>query len=269
MIIPLNNDLEGRIRDFFNYWRQRHAFINNLDLSTHNHEANVLLWASLDALSNWWSKGIGKDLCDNQNIKEKEKKLVFDAFLAHYGGALFQIVSLPDVWRRVDEILSTPKKNQNPKLNDETLNFLVNIGDRRIDLPEWDVDNWPIRQPSHDWNLDKVIEFCIVKLHSEAHKKDLNKWLVKSRYGAIAYVEMRCAYIHEGQSGSGTHGFNDNNKSLRQPTYATSIYVTPPAIGFSVGFMLRVLEDCIKAFEDESLTLQRDPVPNSTNNTNF
>ncbi len=97
MRIAWNDDLEWRISTFFDYWRQRHAFINDLDFSKHNHEANVLIWASIDALSNLWAKNIGKEQCDT-----KGKRLIFGAFLAHYGGELFQIVSLPDMWNRID-----------------------------------------------------------------------------------------------------------------------------------------------------------------------
>lgn len=84
MRIQWNDALEWRITTFFDYWRKRHSFINNLDFSNHNHEANVLLWASIDALSNLWANNIGKDQCKN-----KGKRLIFDAFLANYGSKLF------------------------------------------------------------------------------------------------------------------------------------------------------------------------------------
>ncbi|MDJ0555280.1 MAG: hypothetical protein QNJ68_12725 [Microcoleaceae cyanobacterium MO_207.B10] len=101
--------LQWRITAFFDYWRKRHAFISNLDLSEYDHEANVLLWAAFDALSNLWAKNIGKEQCK----KKKGERIIFDAFLAHYGGKVFQIVSLPDIWNRADmEINQCKKKNK-------------------------------------------------------------------------------------------------------------------------------------------------------------
>lgn len=89
---------------------------------------------------------------------------------------------------------------------------------------------------------------------------ELEKCLSLSRYGAITHKEMRSAYIHEGRSGDGSHGFQ-LSESLTKPTYISGIYTTSPAIGFGVKFMLQVLEECINAFEAEALTLQQDPVP--------
>ncbi|WP_216913952.1 hypothetical protein, partial [Synechococcus sp. CCAP 1479/13] len=86
---------EWRISSFFAYWRRRQAFIESLDLKENCHEANVLLWAAIDALSNHWAKNLG-----NSNVAKTTKRLVFDAFLAKYGGSHFQLVSLPDVWHR-------------------------------------------------------------------------------------------------------------------------------------------------------------------------
>jgi hypothetical protein len=89
---------------------------------------------------------------------------------------------------------------------------------------------------------------------------ELEKWLILSRYGAIAYKEMRSAYIHEGQIGKRAHSFDLCESAIR-PTYLSGIYNTPPTIGFRVEFMLNVLKDCIDAFESNALELQEDPVP--------
>jgi hypothetical protein len=254
MRIQLNDDLEWRIRTFFDYWRRRHAFINDLDLSNHNHEANVLLSAHIDSLSNWWAKGIGKEKCHNH---KKNKRLIFDAFLAHYGGKLFQIVSLPDVWSRIDR--GDVVVNQEPlrKLPEDTCTFLGKIGERQTPTR---LDKNNTRQISDDWRMDRITADTL-KYSPTTNLEELEKWLMLSRYGGIAYKEMRTAYIHEGRPGSGLHSFNLSENSLIKPTYLYGIYITPNMIGFGVEFMLGVLEECINAFEAESLTLRQDPVP--------
>jgi hypothetical protein len=243
--------MECRIRGFFDYWRERHAFINNLDLSKHNHEANVLLSAHLDALSNLWAKNIGKEQCDKKNIKKENKRLVFDAFLANYGGELFQIVSLPDLWNRIER---DPKQLNLPK---DVCVFLEKVGERRTHTIRETRKN---RQTSDDLNFNEIINKTL-KSYPITNYEQLEKSLTLSRYGAIVYKEMRTAYIHEGRPGSGLHSFNLSENSLIQPTYLNGIYITPNMIGFSIEFMSHVLKECINAFEAESLTLKRDPVP--------
>ncbi len=246
----MNEKLRWRIVTFFNYWRQRHSFIRDLDFSKHHHEANVLIWASLDALSNLWVKNIGKD-----EFRRKSKRLIFDEFLARYGGDIFQIVSLPDVWIRIDRE-ETMGRNRELNVPQDVLQFLGGIGDRQT--PTF-FDEHQLRQISHDLSLSEIIS-AIFSKHPEVDCKKLKDWLVLSRYGAIAYKEMRSAYIHEGRSGKNSHGFK-LSKSAVNPTYLSGIYTTPPAIGFDVEFMVNILEDCINEFESHALSLQRDPVP--------
>ncbi|WP_310414249.1 hypothetical protein [Chamaesiphon sp. OTE_8_metabat_110] len=253
-----NDDLEWRIRTFFDYWRQRHAFINNLDLSKHNHEANVLLWASLDALSNLWAKNIGEEQCNNKGIKKENKRLIFDAFLAHYGDELFQIVSLPDLWSRIDRGDVVVDQNPVRKLPEDACTFLGKIGGRLTPTQLDAKQTAQSRQISDDLRMDLIIagtlEYC-----PTTNPKELEKWLMFSRYGAIAYKKMRSAYIHEGRSGSGSHSYNLHG-SPTKPTYR-GMYTTPPVIGFSVEFMLHVLNECITAFESEARHLEKYPVP--------
>ncbi len=40
---PMNEELLFRINIFFDYWRERYAFIESLDFNKYSHEANVLL----------------------------------------------------------------------------------------------------------------------------------------------------------------------------------------------------------------------------------
>jgi hypothetical protein len=245
----MDEELRWRITTFFNYWRQRHSFIRDLDLGRHNHEANVLTWASLDALSNLWKANIGKEQCCS-----KGKRLTFDAFLARYGGELFQVVSLPDVWSRVDRGNIETQNKQ--KLSEGVCKFLSKVGDRRSPIF---TDENQLRHSSDDWKMDAIIT-ATLRSYPETNSTELEEWLILSRYGAIAYKEMRSAYIHEGRSGKGTHGFELYESAIR-PTYLSGIYTTPPTIGFKVEFMLQVLGDCIDAFEADALTLQQDPIP--------
>ncbi len=248
----MDEHLRWRITTFFNCWRQRYAFIHDLDFKEHNHKANILLWASLDALSNLWAENIGKKQCGN-----KGKRLIFDAFLTCYGGKLFQIVSLPDVWHRVErkDIWLDPHKKQK-KLPEDVCILLSRIGDRRD--PKF-IDEHQLRHSSDDWSMDAIIT-ATLKDCPKTNVKELKEWLILSRYGAIAYKEMRSAYIHQGRSGKGTHGF-ELHESATRPTYLSGIFTTPPIIGFDVEFMLVVLECCINTFEVDALSLQQDPIP--------
>lgn len=249
----MDEELQWQITAFFNYWRQRHAFIRDLDLIRYNHEANVLIWASLDALSNLWAENIGKEQCGKIS---KRKRLIFDAFLARYGGEVFQVVSLPDIWNRVDRGDVFVNQQKKLKLSEDVLKFLGAIGERKTP-PLW--DKWDLRHSSDDWSMEAIITATLAD-YPQTDCTELEEWLILSRYGAIAYKEMRSAYIHEGRSGKGTHGY-DLAESAKRPTYLSGIYTAPPIIGFKVEFMLSVLESCIDAFEADALTLQKDPAP--------
>jgi hypothetical protein len=169
---------------------------------------------------------------------------------------LFQIVSLPDIWNRVDRGDVWADRKNKLKLPPDLCTFLGKIGERRTPTL---VDEQQLRHSSDDWNLDAII-IAALKDYPQTNCKELKEWLVLSRYGAIAYKEMRSAYIHEGRSGRGTHGFRLSESAIR-PTYLSGIYTTPPTIGFKVEFMLGVLEFCINEFETDALALGQDPVP--------
>lgn len=245
----MNEELKLRIEVFFDYWRQRHAFIRNLDFINYGHEANVLLWASLDALSNLWSENIGKEQC-----RGKGKRIIFDAFLAHYGGDLFQLVSLPDVWNRIDRNDICLDQKSGLKLPENVCAFLREVGGRRIPSVKEERQN---RFVSDDWRMDEIIAETLENL-SEINHNELEKWLTLSRYGAIAYKQMRSAYIHRGLPC--THDF-ELHGAATEPTYLSKIYTTPPIIGFKIEFMLLILEHCINGFEADALTVGKDPVP--------
>lgn len=242
----MDEDLHWRIVTFFDYWRKRHSFICSLDFLKHDHEANILIWASLDALSNLWAKNIGKERCN-----KKGKRLVFDAFLARYGGDVFQIVSLPDVWNRIDR-----GDIEKTKFPIDVCQELARIGGRQT--PTF-LNERQLRHSSDDLNMCAIVA-AISQNRPDIDHLELENWLILSRYGAIAYKKMRSAYIHEGRSGACTHGF-DLYESIIRPTYLSGIYTTPPILGFKVEFMSNVLGDCINAFESDALALHQDPAP--------
>jgi hypothetical protein len=249
----MNENLQERITGFFHYWRERHRFICNLNLEKDSHEANVLIWAHLDALSNLWAKHIGKQEC-----KDQGKRIIFDTFLARYGGELFQTVSLPDIWNRVDQGYIWTNQKEKLKLPDDVCVFLSTIGGRKKP-PFIDIEERCTRQSSDDWSLEDIINATLAK-YPKTNRTELEEWLTLSRYGAIAYKEMRNAYIHEGRPGERAHDFKLSGFP-EKPTYLSWLYSTPPIMGFKVDFMLKVLKQCIDEFEADALQLQKDPAP--------
>lgn len=248
----MDAQLQFNITTFFDYWRKRYEFINSLDRRQHSHEAYVLLLASLDALSNIWKAHIGKNECG------KGKRIIFDTFLARYGGQIFQRVALPDVWHRADQgnVWADCKKNR--KFPEEVKLFLTGVGNRQLP-PQMDRSK---RQSSQDFTLEEIMS-TFLKSHPATQCSELNEvrdWLCLSRYGAIAYKELRCEWLHEGQPGSNTHNFH-LAASETAPTYLSGIYGTPPVLGFSIALLLRTLKDCIDSFEREALILEQDPSP--------
>lgn len=244
----MDKELRWRIISFFDYWKERHKFISNLNLDKYSHEANVLIWASLDALSSLWAENIGKERCPQTG-----KRLIFDAFLACYGGEIFQLISLPDVWSRIDQGHVQVGK---VKMSNDVCDLLKNIGGRRTPSV---LEERKTRSISDDWRMDKIITE-ILSAYPQTDRIQLEEWLNLSRYGSIAYKQMRSAYIHEGRAGRNSHSFELHGSEI-QPTYLSWVYTTPPIIGFKVEFMLRLLGSCIHAFESDALILKKDPVP--------
>jgi|GEM_PF-2014618 len=252
----MDEELQSRITFFFDFWRKRHAFISKLNLVEQRYEANVLLWGSLDALSNLWAEGIGKKECSNSG-----KRIIFDAFLVRYGGDVFQLVSLPDVWSRVDRGDTWIDQRKGIKLPENVFRFLSTIGGRKIYTHEddFDMDARTTRSILNDLRMDDIINQTLAN-YPNTTRSELEQWLILSRYGAIAYKEFRNAYIHEGRPGKRAHDYK-LYRWAENPTYQSWVYSTPPTMGFSVEFMLKVFQRCIEKFEDEALNLQVDPAP--------
>ncbi len=242
--------LKWRIGSFFSFWRQRLSFITSLDVKQSYYEANVLIWASLDALSNaWWKSSIKKQCWMFHDAK---KCLQFNYFLEEYGGEYFKYLSLPDIWLRVDEGRDKDTKSLNP----ETLAFLKKVGERKDPTP---ITKYLIRQVSDDTSIQSIYKQIVENL-PDAESSKLQKWLSYSQYGSIAYKELRCSYIHEGQPGKNSHSFPLYGYEFR-PTYLYGKYDTPAIMSFSPKFMMTVLSEAIDKFEANSLEQEVDPIP--------
>lgn len=259
----MDEELLLRITGFFNCWRNRALFIRNLDHQINNYEANILIWSCLDALSNFWAKEIGKDKCKNFS---ESKRQIFDEFLSYYYPDVFNQVSLPHIWHRTDidedeEKIFLGVKKISFKLPDDVAVFLQNLH-KKNQSTELEIGSRKHRNISDDLPIDIVLGELKFKCNTKKEElAKIRRWLKFSRYGAIAYQQMRSFYIHEGQAGKETHGFELYESELR-PTYLSYVYTTPPKMGFSVKFMLEVLSKCIASFEKEAIELQQDPAPN-------
>jgi hypothetical protein len=75
--------------------------------------------------------------------------------------------------------------------------------------------------------------------------------------GDFVYSEYRCAWIHEGRSGSKTHSFDLGER----PHYLSSRFGGVPMLNFPPPFMVKVLSNCIDGFEREAEAAGVDPVP--------
>jgi hypothetical protein len=245
--------LECRIRTFFSFWRQRLDFIKALNHKDNYYEAHVLIWAAIDALSGIWKKSE----IQKRAILSSEKfsnKLIFNFFLETYGGEFFSRVSLPDIWDRIDHNqFELPKGTSSTT---EIQNLLRTIGGRQE--PD-DITRHLIRSVNDDQSID-VLREEVMSRFPETCKNALRKSLSLSQYGSIAYKELRCGYIHDGQPGKNSHSFPMYGYNAR-PTYLYGKYDTPSMMSFSPQFMIQVFSDIINGFEADSLQQNIDPVP--------
>ncbi|AMA08817.1 DUF29 family protein [Picosynechococcus sp. PCC 73109] len=266
----LDKYIEDQISSFFDYWRKRAQFIQQLieqNPRENRHEVEVLIWAALDALSNLWAESeLGKRELGNKSLGGR---VYFDAFLANYGGDTFQLISLPDVWYRV-EIGATAiqeKKCNRPeiKLPLEVCEFLKYFARPELDYAKLKDLEFPWqrfnRQTTDDINLgDLLVQLLNNFPDLKENELRIKYWLRNSRYGYIAYKEMRSAYIHYGKSGNRSHGYEMSGYEQR-PTYCSNIYSSSLSLGFSPQFMLSTFNQCIKGFEEKSREKNIDPYP--------
>jgi hypothetical protein len=239
----MNENREWRTKNFFDYWRKRLDFIRKLSIPEDSHEANVLVWAAIDALANLWAKGLGKGSAPSG------KREIFDAFLARYGGDPFQRVSLPDVWHRAE-------KGTIDSIPAEVVRVLLTVRGRRMPIF---VERRQLRSADNDPDLVSLVEEVVAACPAVSRSAVENA-LRLSRYGSLAYKRMRNAYIHEGRSGKDTHSFRFEESSAG-PTYLSGVLGTPAVIGFAPEFMTATLARCIDEFEKDATANKVDPVP--------
>jgi hypothetical protein len=232
-------------RSFFDYWKLRLAFIMGLSPMDHEHEINILCWSTLEALSLSWANTSGYSQC-GQFCKQKRR--VFDTFLAAHGGSVFSLVSLPDLWARCESILKEPhasekQKGYQPSL--EQCSFLRSYYWNSPSVPE----ERQTRQISMDRTLSQIWDDLISHFASRPTEA-LCTWISRSRYGSVAYKILRCPYIHEGRHGLHSHGFA-LYLSETQPTYLSHVYSLNLRLGFAPAFIVNLVRVCISSFEAE------------------
>ena len=257
--------IEYQISSFFDCWRKRTQFIKNLmdqNLKENRYEIEVLIWASFDALSNLWAES-------KLGTRQLSQRIRFDNFLANYGGETFQLISLPDIWHRIEigEIIleKDNKKNVVKELSQETCDFLRYIHRPRLNYTKLKDLEFPWQRVNRQITDDVKLEDLLTQLLNKFsdlrdHEQKLRYWLRNSRYGHIAYKEMRSAYIHYGKPGNKAHGYVMSGNDTR-PTYCSCIYSSSGFLGFSPQFMLTTLCQCIDSFEREAQQYEIDPYP--------
>lgn len=232
-------------RPFFEFWRTRAAFIEGLDHHENFHEASVLVWAALDALGNLWAR------CLHPDLRKPDRRRLGE-LLARHGGDPFRRVSLPALWARADGL--------DPELTGRVVRArLRNFGARKEPTV---LEQRQARMPTDDPFIEEVLltlnDIVTEMLPKGGTVRDL---VLRCRFGEIAYTEMRCAILHEGRLGDGAHGFELGPESHDGPTYLSSVFGVPPAIGFSPQYMVKVLRECINGFEVQAKGAGVDPVP--------
>lgn len=235
-------------RPFFDFWRTRVAFIERLHPGENFYEANVLVWAVLDALAGHWARVLERQ-------HETDRRRLGD-FLARHGGGAFGRVSLPTLWALGD--------NLDPLVaGDEVRNRICRLRGRRTpDVLEERQARAVADDPTVGEVLAELSDILDVVVVRRGRKTSTVSDLVASaRFGEIAYTQMRCAIVHEGRLGERAHSFDFGPESASTPTYLSGVLTVPPTMGFSPRFMANVIRSCIDGFESEVLGAGRDPVP--------
>jgi len=251
--------LAWRIKTFFSFWRERLDFIQSLDLNKNYYEVNVIIWASIDALSNTWKRS---DIRKKQSFPSKNgqgSRIIFNLFLEEYGGKTFSYVSLPDLWDRIDSS-NTEKERKHFSDYPVVKELLGRVGNRKE--PDT-ITRHLIRSVNDDQPIDSICRE-VVRQFPDVNKENLRKYIAISQYGSIAYKQLRCGYIHDGQPGQNSHSFPMFGYEFR-PTYLYGKYDTPSKMSFSPQFMMQVLLQVIDNFESDSLQQYVDPVPENEN----
>ncbi len=173
-------------------------------------------------------------------------------FLARHGGLPFQRISLPALWARADAL-------DPAAVRAEVRNRLRRLGGRRE--PTF-IEQRQLRRSSEDPPVLEVLrelaDIAAEKIKVKKSETTVQDFVLASRFGEIAYTEMRCSILHEGRLGDGAHSFDLGHDG---PAYLSGVLTVPPSIGFHPSYMANVLRTCIDGFEREVQETGVDPVP--------
>lgn len=242
-------DRDSKTRRWFDWWRSRASFIESLDVETNFYEANALTWAALDALAGHWARCFQRDLLKGSNRRR------FGEFLSRLGGTdnAFRRVSLPALWAFADTL--------DPAVATSAVRErLRQVGGRREPTI---IERQQARMLRDDPLADDILqEFATIQACKVQGRMTVRDVVLRARFGEVAYEEMRCAFIHEGQSGPRTHSFDMGTESDEGPTYLPGLFSVPPSIGFTTRYMAKVLRTCLDGFQAEALSADVNPSPN-------
>jgi len=245
-----NDETAWRARTFFAYWRERMEFIRTPPISERHHEANILLFAAFDALANLWARVLRPGVVQSDRRR-------FGDFLAKHGGEpdVFERICVPDLWHRADEGTLPFRR--------DLIEIVRSCGGRRKPSIADGVRSIERDDPTADTFLSGELQAVAAETVRKGKGTTTgHEVLLTSRIGEFVYSEYRCAWIHEGRSGMKTHSFNfDPSGQGERPSYLSSKFGTPPRLGFSPPFMVKVLSNCIDGFEVEAEIAGLDPVP--------
>lgn len=221
---------------FFDFWRARVDFVERLDPTNDFYEQNVLVWAMLDALAKSWASA-------SRRPKVPERRC-FGDFLEQFGGESFGRVCVPTLWTLGDQL----GEDADPGARERVRQY----GGRR--KPRGILEERQARLLTDDPPVvDVRTELADVLSRVVRHRTQLRveDLVLQARFGEIAYVQMRCPIIHEGRLGEGAHAFDFGRESHAGPTYLSSVFATPPCIGFAPSFMANTIRRCIDGYEAE------------------
>jgi hypothetical protein len=241
-------DKEAKTRGWFDWWRSRATFIEALEPKANFYEVNVLVWAAFDALAGHWARCLHADLQDGTDRRR------LGELLSRLGGAdnAFERVSLPALWAFGDGL---DPARATPAVCDR----LRQLRGRRV--PTFIEERQARTLHDDPFAKDLLAEVADIAAHKVRGRMTVRDIVLRARFGEIAYEEMRCAVIHEGQPGPRTHSFDLGTESDAGPTYLSGHFTAPPSLGFSSRYMVKVLRACLDGFEAEALSAKVDPSP--------
>lgn len=225
----------------------RATFIDALSPQENFYEANVLVWASLDALGSLWARALHPHL----EAQGRSRRRLGD-FLARHGGDAFERVSLPALWARSDAL--------DPAVATGVIRDRLRAyrGRRVPDV----LEERQMRTVSEDPPTTAVLaDLADIAAHHVKRNTTVADLVLSARFGELASTEMRCAIVHEGRLGERAHAFDFGGASQIAPTYLSGVLGVPPTIGFSPRYMVSVLRSCIDGFERDATSAGVDPVP--------